>query len=335
MSQPPGSGSGPYGRQPGQPPFGQQTPQNPYGPPPTYEHQPGQPSQPNPYGSLPPQAPPAPQQPVFGQQAPQPPYGSSPAPARGGTQPYVPGQGWSPGAPPQAYGSAATPAPPAYSSPLDAYPPVPPAEKSRTGLVIGVVAAVLVLLVGGGFLVSQAMKKPAAVPPIATPSASSSTTASATSSASGYPGFTLSGTTLSGSNFSSLLPTGWKLSAHNGGDNRGEIIDEHNNLVDYFSNFPRAAVDNCAYYAAAIAGATGVETAQPPVAVNDAVWGSDKVTGVEVTYMRASQTEQEVIGYYCADHAGVSVMVRSIAWLSDRASVQAGAKALIASWKWQ
>jgi hypothetical protein len=253
-----------------------------------------------------------------------------------------------PGLLPLAYGASATSAPqaPTYPSVPGAYPPAPPAKKSRTGLVIGVLAAVLVLLVGGGFLVSQAMKKPAAVAPITTPSAQttteattssapSSTSASATSSTSGYPGFALSGTTLNGSNFSASLPTGWHLSAHNGGENEGELLDENNNLVDYFSGFPRAAVENCAFYAASIAGTTGVETAQPPVAVTDAMWGTDKATGVEVTYMRASQTEQEVIGYYCLDHAGISVMVRSIAWQSDRASVQTGAKALLASWKWQ
>jgi hypothetical protein len=208
-----------------------------------------------------------------------------------------------------------------------------------------VVAAVLVLLVGGGFIVSQAMKKTVAVPPIATPAASAttrsttssapSTTPSASSSASGYTGFTQSGTTLSGENFTATLPTGWTLSAKNGGTNEGEIIDINNNLVDYFSDFQRPAAENCAYQAATIASASGVETAQPPVAVTGAMWGPDPATGVEVTLKRSSQTQQEVIGYYCIDHAGISVLVRSIAWVSDRSSVQAGAKALLASWKWQ
>ena len=285
------------------------------------------------------------------------PYGSQPTPPPqpqpyGGAapqpQPYVPGQsgqGWSPDAQaPSAYGAAASPQ--AYSQVPGAYPPAPPAKKSRTGLVIGVVAAVLVLLVGGGFLVSQAMKKPVAVPPIATPSASattkattssapSSTKASASSSASGYTGFTQSGSTLSGENFTATLPAGWTLSAKNGGTNEGEIIDTNNNLVDYFSDFQRPAAENCAYQAQTIATASGVETAQPAVAVTGATWGSDPATGVEVTLKRSSQTQQEVIGYYCVDHNGISVLVRSIAWATDRASVPAGAKALLASWKWQ
>jgi len=213
-----------------------------------------------------------------------------------------------------------------------------------TGLVIGVVAAVLVLLVGGGYLVSQALKKPDAVSPIATPTAPASTKAttasasastSATSTASGFPGFTQSGSTLTGSNFTTTLPTGWTLSAKNGGKNEGEIIDQNNNLIDYFSDYQRNATENCAYQAASIASASGVETAQPPVAVNGAVWAGDPATGVEVTLKRATQTQQEVVGYYCVDHGGVSVLVRSISWASDKASVQTGAKQLLASWKWQ
>lgn len=205
--------------------------------------------------------------------------------------------------------------------------------------------AVLVLLVGGGYLVSQALKKPDAVPPITTPtapiskattaSASASASTSATSTASGYPGFTLSGSTLSGSNFTTTMPTGWSLSKKNGGTNEGEVIDQNNNLLDYFSDFQRPAAENCAYQAATIASASGVETAQPPVAVTGAMWGSDQATGVEVTLKRTSQTQQEVVGYYCVDHAGVSELLRSISWATDQASVQTGAKQLLASWKWQ
>jgi len=248
--------------------------------------------------------------------------------------PGQPAQGWS--------GDAR--APQAYSPAPGAFPPAPPKKKSKTGLVIGVVAAVLVLLVGGGYLVSQALKKPAAVSPIATPTAPASTKAttasasastSATSTASGYPGFTQSGSTLGGSNFTAVLPTGWTLSAKNGGKNEGEIVDHNNNLIDYFSDYQRNATENCAYQAASIASASGVETAQPPVAVNGAVWAGDPATGVEVTLNRATQTQQEVVGYYCVDHAGVSVIVRSISWASDKASVQTGAKQLLASWKWQ
>jgi hypothetical protein len=208
---------------------------------------------------------------------------------------------------------------------------------------VGVVAAVLVLLVGGGFLVSQALKKPVAGPPIATPSASTTAkvstsgtpSASSTASASGYPGYTESGSTLSGSNFTTTMPTGWTLGKKNGGTNEGEVIDINNNLLDYFSDFQRAAAENCAYQAATIASASGVETAQPPVAVTGVMWGSEPATGVEVTLKRSSQTQQEVVGYYCIDHAGVSVLVRSIAWEVDRATVQTGAKQLLSGWKWQ
>ena len=207
------------------------------------------------------------------------------------------------------------------------------------------IAAVLVLLVGGGFLVSQALKKPAAAVPIATPtapattkattsSAPSSTSPSASSSASGYPGLTQSGSTLTGSNFTTSLPAGWTLSTTNGGKNEGEIIDQDNNLIDYFSDFQRGAVENCAYQASSIASATGVETAQPAVPVEGVMWGGDPATGVEVTLKRSSQTQQEVIGYYCLDHAGVSVLVRSISWVANRSSVQTGAKQFLMAWKW-
>ena len=232
-------------------------------------------------------------------------------------------------------------APQAYSPAPGAFQPAQPKKRSRTGLVIGVVAAVLVLLVGGDYLVSQALKKPDAVPPIATTAstqattASTSASASATSSASGFPGFTQSGSTLTGSNFTTTLPTGWTLSAKNGGKNEGQIVDQNNNIIDYFSGYQRNATQNCAYQAAAFATTSGVETAQPPVAVNGTVWAGDLATGVEVTLKRATQTQQEVFGYYCVDHAGVSVLVRSISWASDQASVRAGAKQLLASWKWQ
>jgi hypothetical protein len=164
--------------------------------------------------------------------------------------------------------------------------------------VIGVVAAVLVLLGGGGYLVSQAMKKPVAIPPIATPTAptssnasasgASSTTASASSTAGGYTGFTLSGETLSGANFTTSLPSGWLLSKNNGGKNEGEVMDANDNILDYFSDFPRGSAANCAYQATAISSSTGVETAQPAVAVNGAMWGSDQATGVEVLLKRTS-----------------------------------------------
>jgi hypothetical protein len=182
------------------------------------------------------------------------------------------------------------------------------------------------------------------VPPIATPTAPASTSAttasasastSATSTDSGYPGFTQSGSTLGGSNFTAVLPTGWALSTKNGGKNEGEIVDANNNLIDYFTDFQRKASENCAYQASSIASATGVETAQPAVPVSGATWAGEAATGVEVTIKRTSQTQQEVVGYYCIDHAGLSILVRSISWVSDRASVQAGAKQLLASWKWQ
>lgn len=376
-----------FGQQPPQDPYGQRPSQNPYGPSQTPVY--GVPAAPPPsygpapqYGTSVPSATPPTGTPVYGagstptpssytsapsatpgygpaQTAPQPswpaaapqPYGSPPMPA---PQPYVPGQsgqGWSgDNRPPKAYAGAAR-----------AYPPDPPVgKKSRTGLVIGVVAVVLVLLVGGGFIVSQALKKPSALSPISTPSvaptskasasagsstattsasasasASASTSASATASSTSYPGFTQSGSTLSGSNFSTALPTGWTLSATNGGKNEGEIIDAYNNLIDYYSGYQRSAADNCAYQASAIASAAGVESAQPAVAVNGVMWAGQPATGVEVTLKRASQTQQEVLGYYCLDRPDGSVLVRSIAWATDRATVQSGAKQLLSNWKWQ
>jgi hypothetical protein len=227
-----------------------------------------------------------------------------------------------------------------------AYPPAPPAKKkSRAGLVIGVIAAVLVLLVGGGYLVSQTLNKPVATLPINTPtaptttkaptsSAPSSASPSASSSASGFPGMTQSGSTLTGSNFTTSLPAGWALSASNGGKNEGEIIDKDNNLIDYFSDFQRTAVENCAYQAASIATASGVESAQPVAPVDGVMWGGDPATGVEVTLKRSSQTQQEVIGYYCLDHAGVSVLVRSISWVANKGTVREGAKQFLLAWKW-
>jgi hypothetical protein len=254
----------------------------------------------------------------------------------------VPGQaaqpGWSGNGPatPQAYSSGGT-----------GFPPAPPAKKSRTGLIIGVVAAVLVLLIGGGYLLTNALKSNVATPvvtptAIATPSKATSASAapsasksSATSSTSGYPGFKLSGSTLSGPNFSTTLPTGWTLSSGNGGKNEGEIVDAANNIIDYYSDYSRSAAANCTYQISSITGATGIESSDPPVNVDGITWGTDAATGMKVTIKRTSQTKREVFAFYCLDYNGSGYLIRTIAWEADDASVATGAKSLLAAWKWQ
>lgn len=373
-------GQSPYGQPPAQTPYGQPTPpQNPYGQP--APQQPAYPSTPAPatpsYGTSPtpppasPVYPSAPQSspgfaatppsyggsaptstPAYGAPASTPSYGGAqsfgsptpPAPSTpsyGGPaspQPYVPGQsaqgGWQGNGPatPQAY------------APAGGLPPAP-GKKSKTGLIIGVVAAVLVLLVGGGYLVSKALNKdtPIAIttPSVnssaskaATSAAKSSSKSTASSSASGYPGFSQSGTALTGDGFTAVLPKGWTVSSSNGGKNEGEIVDAYNNVIDYYSDFSRNAAANCSYQTGLIASTSGVESADPVVKVDGITWGGSPAIGAKVTFKRASQTKKEVVGFYCVDYSGISYMVRSIAWVDDDASVLEGTKSLLGSWKW-
>ena len=163
MTQPPGYNPDPYGQQPGgygQDPHGQQSGsygQDPYGQPsgpPDYGQpssgQPyGQPSSGQPYG-----------QPSSGQPYGQPAYGQDPY----GQQPYgqQPGYGQDPYAQQQPYGQ------PGYEQP--AYPQAPPPKKGK-GLLIGIIAGAVVLLLccGGlgvvlftGALTSSGEKNPTA-----------------------------------------------------------------------------------------------------------------------------------------------------------------------------
>jgi hypothetical protein len=256
----------------------------------------------------------------------------------------VPGQAAQPG-----WSGNGPDTPQAYSSSPNGFPPAPPAKKSRTGLIIGVVAAVLVLLIGGGYLLTNVLNKNVATP-IVTPTASATSTAtksastsaapstansSATASTSGYPGFKLSGSTLSGPNFSATMPTGWTLSSGNGGKNEGEIVDASNNIIDYYSDFTRSASANCTYQISSVTSASGIESSDPPVKVDGVTWGTDAATGMKVTIKRTSQTKREVFAFYCLDYNGSGYLVRTIAWEADDASVLTGAKSLLASWKWQ
>jgi hypothetical protein len=256
----------------------------------------------------------------------------------------VPGQASQPG-----WSGNGPATPQAYSSSPNGFPPAPPAKKSRTGLIIGVVAAVLVLLIGGGYLLTNVLNKNVATPIVtpaasATSSTSKATSASATSSttkssasasSSGYPGFKQSGTTLSGPNFTTTMPSGWSLSSSNGGKNEGEIVDGSNNIIDYYSDFTRSATANCTYQITSVTTASGVASSDPPVTVDGVTWGGNPATAMKVTIKRESQTKREVFGFFCLDYNGSGYLVRSIAWEADDASVMTGAKAVLASWKWQ
>lgn len=372
-AQPYGAPQSPYGASPGsaQPPsYGQpvapqQPAANPYTPqqPSANPYPPQQPS-PTPqtpqYGQQ--QSPQAPQ---YGQPTPTPQYGvaqgapygqaapptqqpsqqqpSQQQPSQGqyGQQPYVPGQtaqtGW-------------TGASQAYTPPTG-FPPAPPAKKSKTGLIVVGVVAALALVFGGGYLVYRASQNKAvdvvviqSTPAMPTSAAAPSTTQSSSpttrssspsASASGNPGFRLSGSTLTGVGVTATLPAGWKLSPTNGGENEGQIIDANRNYIEYYSGFSRNAAANCAHQAEWAASAAGVESSDPPVTVDGVTWAGSPAVAITVTMKRASQTEREVLGYYCVDHNGDSYALRSIAWDSDAADVVTGAKALLASWKWQ
>ncbi|MGH3646326.1 MAG: LppU/SCO3897 family protein [Micromonosporaceae bacterium] len=137
-------GGDPYGQQPPQDPYGQPPPQDPYGQPP--QHDPyGQPPQHDPYGQ--PSGPPAGD--PWGAPAP-PPMSGPPGPPMG---PPMGGQQWAP----------------------------PPPQKSNAGLIIGLAAAgVFVLLIGAVLLFVFLGDKD--TPPSANPSTQPSTEASPTPS---------------------------------------------------------------------------------------------------------------------------------------------------------
>ena len=237
----------------------------------------------------------------------------------------------------------------AYSSGPNGFPPAPPAKKSRTGLIIGVVAAVLVVLIGGGILLTNVMNNNVATPTV-TPTASATLTAtrsastsatptasksSAASSASGYPGFKQTGSTLTGPNFTTTMPAGWTLSSSNGGKNEGEIVDSSNNIIDYYSDFTRNASANCTYQISSVTTGSGIESSDPPVKVDGVTWGGTAATGMKVTIKRGTQTKREVFAFFCFDRNGSGYLIRTIAWEADDASVQTGAQSLLAAWKWQ
>ncbi|WP_412541182.1 hypothetical protein R8Z50_00745 [Longispora sp. K20-0274] len=181
--QPPAYGPGApggYGPPPPSDPYGQpQQPSDPYGQPP--QHDPyGQPQQPPPnYGQ--------PQQPSYGQ-----PYGQ---PQYEPTQPYA-GQPMSgpPMSGPPMSGPPMSGPPmqqPGWSDPQPWTQAAPP-KKSKTGLIVGIIVVVFVLLlgcgVGGYFLMNKTDKKNDPVTPTPTPVATSaSPTPSPTPSASKSP----------------------------------------------------------------------------------------------------------------------------------------------------
>lgn len=207
-------------------------------------------------------------------------------------------------------------------------------NRGRTWLSVGVVAAVLVLLVGGGYLVSTALFGDAKD---GTSGRSSAPVPSVTSTASAktFEAFTLNGNTLTGDGFIATLPKGWELSSTNGSKNQGELIDGNANFIDYYSNLPNSAATNCDYQAASVATAAGVESSTPPVAVDGVIWAGKATKGVKTTVKRANQKAKEVVGLYCLDDKGLSYMIRTVAWEADDASVTASAKALMAGWTWQ
>jgi hypothetical protein len=233
VSQPPGSGpyppQGPAPQQ--QPPYGSQPP---YGQPPQSPY--GQPQQ-SPYGQ-PPQSPyRPPQQPGYGQQPPPftPPQGGGPRPAPSGQEPFgfaqqpsnfaaqqpyrAPGQ-----AGPSPYGPGA----PGWTSP-GGVPPQLPKKKSRAGLVVGVVAIVLVLIVAGGVAMfmnqaknavvtaaSNITKAPTATTTTAGTKATTGTTTKTTTAVGGTD-VSCSGSTIDSGVYSATVPSGWQCTSQSGG----------------------------------------------------------------------------------------------------------------------
>ena len=230
------------------------------------------------------------------------------------------------------------------------HPTTPPAKKGpNIGLLVG--AGVLALALVAGLIWAFTRKDPttqttvAASTPVAPTSASgsakpsTSTSASkATASASGSgEGFTASGSTLTGKNFTTTLPSGWSLSDKNGSassKNQGQIIDKNKNVISYYEkvgNQPTGAEAKCKTLIEGIR-VTPDDKVTPAPALT---MGGQPAYGAEITVKRAEETRQEVFGYYCTDRPEGTSVVESIAWIDDEASVRTATQKVLSAWKWK
>lgn len=248
-SPPQGFGSQPYGAPAQQPGFGAPPP----GFPPPQQSDPAAPGQPG-FGAPPPPPP------GFGAQ----PYGAPPPQQGFGSQPYgAPPQGFPP---PQQSGPAMPgqpgfgPPPPGFVGPGQPYgapppgfpvgPGGPPPKKGKTGLIIGIVVVLLVLIVGG-ILGVVLLKKGPNTPGTTGTSATATPKATATQAVpSGFKQF-------SNTDFSVIYPQDWTAKSSSNGEQftsaSGQIFE-----VDITSGGSDASVFDDAY-----CGVIGKVTAGP------------------------------------------------------------------------
>jgi len=321
VSQPPGSG--PYGasgagmggnpyppqgvppQQPQQPPYGGgpypgAAPQPPYGSSPTPPQAPGYGQQPPGYGQQPP---------GYGQQTPG--YGQQ-APNFAGQRPYGAPQ-TPPG--PSPYGQAA----PGWTTP-GGVPPQLPRKKSRAGLVVGVIAIVLVLVVAGGTALylnnakgagTTATGSSVSKAPTATASkarASSTSTAALT--------VTCSGTAIDSSAYSAKVPTGWSCLKVSTGV---MLIDAKHDTVIEQDEYKADATGVCSARAN-----DGTNTKLP-----DTQWGGEAAT---TTYLDTGSVK---VHQRCIAISGRVFTIEAIPVGGTYEDVVAGVDALTSSWTWK
>lgn len=316
-----------YGSSPTPPPqYG--APQPPYPPQqPGYGAQPGY-GQPGPYGA--PQPPYTPPQ-QFGAQ--QPTYGS---PSGGTGQPgyasqpqFTPPQqpyGAPQGQPPNPHGQA-----PGAWSPAAGLPPAPP-KKSKTGLIVGVIALVVVLVGGAGLWLALRPKTTTATgttPSAATTAATKATTTAATKATTAATkatttskattgDATCSGSKIESDAYTATVPKGWECSSQSSGT-----------LMITDAKFDTVMVMVLPSQTDAAKVCTSLSSAGTMTELPDTQWGGktakteDLATGSTKMHVR------------CVASSGAVFYLMALPITGTYAEIVAGVDGLTSGWNWK
>jgi hypothetical protein len=210
------------------------------------------------------------------------------------------------------------------------FAPAPTPPGSNRPLVIAAVLLAVAVVAAGTYLVGRLTAQPAAsaVSSIGTVAHTSAVPSTSTTR---RAGFTLNGSTLSGSGFTARMPSGWTLAADNGSsDTDGVIENGSDNSIAYFASDATSATTRCfnAFESYRVKlGGTVVDLPSVRWANGTAV-----VKELETKY----STGQAIgLNIYCVDRPGnTSAAILSIAAPNHQATNRAAAEALLASWTW-
>lgn len=344
MTQQPGQGPGQFGPQGPRGPQGPNPPQGPQGPYP-YGSTPTTPPQYGPPANTPPPQYGAPQPPYTPPQfgPPQQTYGGPPSgTGQSGyaSQPQFPQQpyGAPQGQPQNPYGSTPTPprasaygqAPGAWS-PTAGLPPAPP-KKSKTGLMVAVIALAVVLVGGAGLWLALRPKTTIATGTItsvnpttsatkastsgatkATTAATKATTTSKTSSGDA----TCSGSTIVSDAYSATVPKGWECSGQSG------------TLMITDAKFDTLMVMTIPSSTDAAKVCSSLSSAGTLTELPDTQWGGKTAKTADIA---SGSTKMHV---RCVSAGGSVYYLMAIPITGKYADIVAGTDALTSGWTWK